>query len=669
MGLVLEGDGLGDLDRLRDREWLETNGIGGYASSTLANLNTRRYHGLLIAATRPPAGRVLMLAKLDETLWLDGRRHELGGNAYPGTVHPQGWRLLDAFALNPFPTFVYRAGPVQLRKTVAAIHGENTTVVAYTLEEAPGPVTLELLPLVAGRDHHSLGHANPRIAVDPELGPGTFAVRPYPETPVLHIRIPGAVFEPDQNWYYQLEYARERERGYDFREDLFCHGRFRLTLTPGKPVAVAISDRPLTTDAGARALERERQRRRTLRLGVADTPEWIQTLATAADQFRAHRGAAGRTVIAGYPWFCDWGRDTMISLPGLYLTTGRHEEAKAVLRTFMDHVDAGMIPNRFPDGPGSPAYNTADATLWFFVAAYKYWLVSADLPFLRSELYPLLQTVLDWHDRGTRHGIRVAADGLLEAGTPDSQLTWMDAKIAAGPVTPRPGKPVEVNALWYNALTIVGALATALGRQRQAVLHHERAARVKRRFAAAFWNPARNCLFDVVTDNHADAALRPNQVMALGLPFPVLEGPKAAAVLRVVEDELLTPFGLRTLARADSGYSPACSGNGETRDRAYHQGTVWAWLLGPYLTAAARQFGPAGARQRSGPLLAQLGTHLETAGIGSVSEIFDGDPPHAARGCIAQAWSVAEILRACCEDLELFAAQPAAAAERKDGTA
>ncbi len=642
------------LDALRSREWLETNGVGGWASSTLAGINTRRYHGLLVAATKPPTGRMVLLSKLEETISEGDSSVSLSANDYPGAVHPRGFELLQSCTHLPFPVFVYEAFGHQIRKTICAVHGENTTIIVYEVlsGSASGPLTLELRPLVAGRDYHSLTHANSSINPDPKWDSprGVLQYSIYSGLPDLFIAINGAEFHRDPAWYYRFHYAVEAERGLDCEEDLFCPGVFRMVLTPGSPIAVVAStERPAGRDPFA-LLESERNRRAMLCGVSSGAPAWIDELHLAADKFVVARGKGLQTVIAGYPWFTDWGRDTMIALPGLCLATGKLQEARGIFRAFAANVSEGMIPNRFPDDGGGAEYNTVDATLWFFVALWKYFERSEDLNFIREEMYPVLKEICAWHFRGTRYDIRSDTDGLLFCGMPGVQLTWMDAKIGDWVVTPRMGKPVEISALWYNALMVMGEFAARIGKQNEAQTYRDRARHTKNRFEPAFWNHDRGCLFDVIDGEVVDPAIRPNQLFALSLPFPLLSDDGARSVLEVVERELLTPVGLRSLARGEPGYSARYEGNAAQRDAAYHQGTVWSYLIGPYITALVRYRGEAG-RVEGMHILDGLVEHLSEAGLGMISEIFDAEAPHTPRGCFAQAWSVGEVLRTYYEDL------------------
>lgn len=649
MSIVLDRQITGVVEEAFRREWIETNGVGGWASSTVAGAHTRRYHGLLVAATRPPVGRVVLLSKLDETVEIGGRRFELGCNQFPSATHPEGYRYLASFSRDLFPVFEYEVMGTRLRKTVAAVHEENTVVIMYEVVEADEDFVLELRPFVAGRDYHSLGRENRRMRREGTFRNGVFEVQPYDKSPTLYLSVPGSQFEPGPEWYLHFEYGVERYRGMDPNEDLFTHGVFRVPLHRGSRLGVIASTKePSRWDAG-RIFEAERERREALCTGVGAKNAFCRALVLAGDQFIVRRDRDLRTIIAGYHWFSDWGRDTMIALPGLCLVTGRFDDAKKILRAFAQSVSQGMLPNRFPDKGEEPVYNTVDATLWFFVAIYKYMQATGDEEFVCSELIPVLHNIIDWHDKGTRYGIQVDEDGLLKAGAPGTQLTWMDAKVFDWVVTPREGKAVEVNALWYNALVIFSELLKVAGKETEARELTQRARVVLKRFVQVFWNAGDGCLYDYVDGDTSNGAIRPNQIFALSLPFPLLSGRKARQVLKVVEDQLLTPFGLRSLAPGSRDYRPRYGGDQLSRDGAYHQGTVWSWLMGPYITALVRVRGP-GARKTARELIAGFEPHLEKAGVGTISEIFDAEPPHAPRGCIAQAWGVAEILRAYTED-------------------
>ncbi|MGD0437971.1 MAG: amylo-alpha-1,6-glucosidase [Bryobacteraceae bacterium] len=643
-----------NLAEASSREWLETNDIGGFASSSIIGLNTRRYHALLDAAIHPPVGRFVLLSKVEETLVLNGQRFDLGANQYTGTTYPQGYLLLDSFRLDPFPVFTYRVQDIAIEKSVFLVQGENTVVIRYKLlgDLASRSCELEVRPLIAFRDYHSTTHANDGIRRDVDQSPGMATVTPYPGLPSLHFAHDAESVDPSGFWFYNFEYEIERERGLDFIEDLYSPFllRFNLARNPAGSVIASTASHEISE---ALPLQNQETQRRAKVAGAAPAGDaFARLLTAAADQFLVARGAQ-KTVIAGYPWFGDWGRDTMISLPGLTLVTGRFEDARNLLRAFARSIDQGMLPNRFLEVGEAPEYNTVDATLWMFHAVSELLHYSRDYDFVRSEMYAPLADIIAWHERGTRYGIHAESDGLLHAGEPGVQLTWMDSKIGDWVVTPRTGKPVEIQALWYNALRVMEHLAREFGDGEKSKHYAEIADRARSRFAQLFWNQADGGLFDCVTNGQGDRSIRPNQIFAVSLPYPLLSDDQALRVVEVVEKELLTPYGLRSLSPRDPAYKPHYGGNGFSRDSAYHQGTVWPWLIGPFLTAYVKVHGGSEqARRRADEFLNPLRDHMSQAGLGHISEVFDADPPHHPGGCFAQAWNVAEILRAYMEDVK-----------------
>ncbi len=641
-----------DLNASARREWLETNGLGGFASSTVSSINTRRYHGLLVAATKPPVGRMVLLSKLEETLIIDGRHHELSANRYPGVVHPQGYQYLKEFRQDPFPVFVYQVEDVELEKSIFMVHGENTTVVQYAVRGASSvKCSLELRPLIAFRDYHNTTHANEALNSAYEATPGSVKFTPYPSLPALCLAHDDAEIRPAGDWYRSFEYDLERERGLDFQEDLFnpCVLVFDLNRND-RPALIASTE--ARSSSTADSLRRhEIDRRQALYESAPVDDGFVRSLVVAADQFIVQRGTES-TLIAGYHWFSDWGRDTMIALPGLALATNRRDVAHSILVAFAKHVDRGMLPNRFPDAGEEPEYNTVDATLWFFEAVRALVEKTGDYEFVRDGLYPVLADIISWHERGTRYGIRVDSDGLLCAGEPGVQLTWMDAKIGDWVVTPRHGKPVEIQALWHNALRVMERLAEKYGYDADHARYAEMAERAKRAFAPLFWNERRGCLFDVVDGGHRDGAIRPNQIFAVSLTHQLLSPEQAHSVVNVVQQQLLTPYGLRSLAPNDPAYRGRYQGDPYSRDSAYHQGTVWPWLLGPFLRSYLRVNNHSQtAKSQAKRWLADLKGYLESEGVGQIPEVFDGDAPYRAAGCMAQAWSIAELLDTCVDDI------------------
>jgi predicted glycogen debranching enzyme len=601
-----------NLDASLSREWLETNGLGGYASSTVSSANTRRYHGLLVAATKPPVGRMVLLSKLEESIAFPDGPVELSCNLFPDAVHPAGYRYLEEFRLDPWPVWRWNIDSVRLEKSVCLLHGRNAVVVEYRLL-AGGTVPLDVRPLITARDYHSLGHAGPQ-----------------PPQPNLHFLHPGAQLTPTGDWYYRFEYPHEQERGLDYEEDLYQPFVLRFPLTTGSPVHIVAATEPCEAWDTNALLEQERSRR------LPSSTAFEPALRRAAEQFTASRGNT-TTLIAGYHWFTDWGRDTMISLPGLTLANGQPEFARSILETFLPTLNQGVIPNRFPDFGEEPEYNSSDASLQFVAAIQFYLNLSDDIGFVGGRCYPALKEIVEWRERGTFYNIHMdAADGLLSGGAPGAQLTWMDAKVNGRVITERSGKPVEIQALWYNTLRFTASVALRVNDQPFAQHCEGLAAQCLASFNTKFWNESAGCLYDVIDGDQRDASIRPNQLAALAIRM--VEGERAARALEVVRRELLTPYGLRTLSPRDPRYHGRYEGNQESRDEAYHQGTVWPWLLGPYARALFAVHG------KTPDLLAPFSEHLLEAGLGQISEIFDGDPPHAPRGCIAQAWSVAQLL-------------------------
>ncbi len=639
------------LESALKREWLETNGLGGFASSTIAGINTRRYHGLLVAATKPPVGRCLLLSKLEDTIVVDGERWNLSANCYPGVVHPQGYRYLKEFRLDPFPVFIYQAAGLEIEKRLFLVHGENTTVVEYKLCGVARRCILEIRPLIAFRDYHSTTHQNDALNPTVEIRPGLASVMPYDSLPRLYFAHDAVELETTGHWYFNFEYGEERDRGLDYQEDLFNPFLVRFELGRHGSAAL-IASTEIRDISQAPALRNAEIHRRADVVAAAPCDHAVvRALVAAADQLIVDRGEL-KTVIAGYHWFGDWGRDTMIALPGLTLSAGRPEAAQSILLAFANSVNRGMLPNRFPEAGEAPEYNSVDAALWFFEAIRALVKYTGNAAFVRDNLYQKMKEIVEWHLRGTRYGIRVDSDGLLACGEPGVQLTWMDSKVGDRVVTPRYGKPVEIQALWYNALCTMEELSRTFGEGEKETFFGELAAHAQRSFNRLFWNEQTGCLYDVVDGDSRDSSIRPNQVFAVSLAHAILSEDRWRPVLDVVRRELFVPLGLRSLSPGDPRYCPRYTGGIAERDSAYHQGTVWTWLIGPFITAYVKVNGRSPeARVQAKQWLEGFGTHLSTAGLGQISEIVDADAPHQPRGCIAQAWSVAELLRAAAEDI------------------
>ncbi len=639
-----------DLNELLSKEWLLTNRLGSYASSTVVGCNTRRYHGLLVAATTPPVGRRVTLSTLMEHLTVDDVVHELATNEFQGSFSPEGFRTLVEYRDGPAPTFVYRCGPAELTKEIVLADSANAVAVRYTLRGARG--RLRVWPFAALRDFHHLRkvHEPHQMTFDSVENGVRIEDRRESGHP-LYILCRDGAFEAKPQWWYRFLYRVDLSRGQDGQEDLYSPGSFVVDLPDGASCQfTAVLDEPFPLGFET-TVERRRERLSSLAASVGpDADVFDRRLALATDAYYVHRAfpgsASSGTIVAGYHWFADWGRDAFIALPGILLSTQRHEQARDVFRTFALHVADGMIPNRFDDYANSAHYNSIDASLWFILAADRYVRATNDRAFWGEVLRGPCETILRYYREGTRFDIRADSDMLLTGGSHLTQLTWMDAKLGEEVVTPREGKAVEINALWYCAHRI---LAEQLGQSDPAGAREYAAlaAVIGAAFEGAFWNEPFQWCNDCISSAGPDATLRPNQIFAVSLPYSPLREERQRRVVAVIQDLLLTPMGLRTLSPDDPRYRRRCAGSWESRDRAYHQGTVWAWLIGPFIEAYLKvehNRPPAVAQAKA--WLAGFEEHLREAGIGHISEIFDGDSPHTPRGCIAQAWSVGEVLRA-----------------------
>ncbi|GCE20418.1 amylo-alpha-1,6-glucosidase [Dictyobacter kobayashii] len=684
-----------DLQSGLDHEWLVTNGLGGYAAGSLVGATTRCYHGLLVAALQPPVKRTVLVAKLDEVVTLHtGEKIELGVNEYVrGTIAPEGYKLLQSVSLDGDIACFYYAltETLTLEKRIWMEYGQNTTYVQYILRgafdeagektgdgEDPTVLTLDVAPFCLSRDYHAVtaGATDWRFLVEDQGH--RCRIRAYEGAPAYHIIAdPTATFSPAGLWYWHIWHRRDHERGLPDQEDVYQPGTFRLSLVPGMRTTLVLAAEtetacswgyggPRHEELVAQALMRHRRRVQQI-LTVAERsidnlPErdpLFARLVLAADQFIVARpdyshpttepqevrmSPDRKTIIAGYPWFTDWGRDSMISLPGLLLCTGRYSEARGLLKAFVSFAHNGLIPNRFPDDGCEPAYNTVDATLWMFRALDYYFTTTGDWSLIK-ELFPALCEIIQWHVTGTDYGIKMdASDGLLQAGEPGVQLTWMDAKVGDWVVTPRFGKPVEINALWYYALTAMETWAVRLSTD--AAQYGQLRALVRQHFAARFWYAEGGYLYDVVdvegVAGRNDASLRPNQLFAAALTHELLSEQQVASMLQQVTEHLLTPAGLRSLSPDDPAYQSRFSGDQKQRDSAYHQGAVWQWLIGPYVDVHLRVHNDPAALL---PLLQPFAQQLWSTCLGTISELAEPEPPFINGGCFAQAWSVAEILR------------------------
>ena len=638
----------GNWDGASSYEWLVTNGLGGYACGTVALANTRRYHGFLMASLSPPVQRTLLVAKIDLSVEYLGVKTDLTANEFAGgTVSPQGFVHLESFAvLDGIPTWRFGVADALLELRIFMAQGANTSYLRLELLRSTAPLRVVLKPYVAYRDFHSQSHGAQPFEL--ESSADQCRIQASPTARPYRLLVTSGQFTPAPEWYWNFWHREEAQRGLDASEDLFFPGRFSAELQPRQPMFLIATAESAAPAAGADVAKTIQDDSKILAARLPrNAPAWIRNLARATDQFIVRRGDAGAataSIIAGYPWFADWGRDTMISLPGLATALGRYDIAANILRTYAEFVDRGMLPNRFPDGGEAPEYNTADATLWMFHALEDY-LQAKPHPELLGQLFPTLVSIIHAHVDGTRYGIHVdEKDALLHVGEAGTQVTWMDAKQGEQVFTPRIGKPVEINALWLNALNVMVRAAGRVHNSNEKRFCESLLERGSRSFAR-FWNEDRHCLYDVIDvdgTTACDDKIRPNQILAVSLPYCALPPAQMRAVVERCGQDLLSSYGLRSLSDKDPGYLGTYTGDPWHRDAAYHMGTVWAWLLGPFARAHFRVYGDARLAQS---LLEPIAQHLNAACLGTVSEIFDGDAPHSAKGCFAQAWSVAEILR------------------------
>ncbi|MDD4495580.1 MAG: amylo-alpha-1,6-glucosidase [Eubacteriales bacterium] len=666
-------------DRAIEKEWLITNGIGGFASSTVSGANARRYHGLLIAAIRPPTERHLVLSKLDESFSFCGEWQTSAyclGSFKCGVYLQEGYNYLESFSIDPLPTYHFRIRDIFIEKKICMVYGENTTVVLYNIKGGKKTAQMRIAPLVNFRDYHSCSKKS-SMRFSAESEENRVSIRPFDLDKRITLELialnedgigkkgisAGFRMQRD-NWFIDMEYPIEKQRGLDCFEDHYIPGYYEIKIEPETEesfaVVTSIEDGRCSKDV--RDIIREEELR--LRKLSDDSPiddEFAKRLFRAADAFIVNRESTGsKTIIAGYPWFTDWGRDTMISLPGLTLATGRHSIAKEILGTFSEYIKDGLIPNLFPDAAKAPAYNSADASLWYFEAVWKYVESSGDYEYVNEKIYPGLKEILKAYIYGTHFGIFMDDDCLIHAGSEKVQITWMDAMAGDKVFTPRNGKAVEINALWYNALKIASSLAAEFGSisdgkvsngllnqyLSESKFYNSLAEKVKAAFNKTFWNEELKCLYDVVGESGRDASIRPNQVIALSLTHTMPDRERAGQIIEILWDKLYTTFGLRTLSPDSPDYRGTYSGGPYRRDEAYHQGTVWPWLTGQFIEAYLRfNDYSAASRKAARFLLEPFKAHLDESCIGSISEIFDGNDPMLPKGCFAQAWSVAEILR------------------------
>lgn len=643
-----------NFDRGTERQWILTNGIGGYSSSTIIGANIRKYHGLLVACLRPPVDRRYVLAKYVENIKIDDREYTLSSDEAKSGVVNEGFKHQQKFEMNYLPKFTYAIEDVVIEKTVSMVYGENTTVVVYKIINGQSKTSISLKPLINYRDHHGNTAAQSLDFSKKITKNGVEIYVNESADSVINIKSDISDYvDGTDDWIKDIFFRNEKERGLDDFDSDYVPGQFYLEIKPReeKVVTIIASTNNLSSydfsknDLGYKLIEKEEKRLNKLVKKAGFKDDFANRLVIAADNFIVNRESTNsKTVIAGYPWFTDWGRDTMIALPGLTLCTNRFDDAKDILYTFSKYLKNGLIPNCFPDEGQDPMYNTVDAPMWYFIAVHSYLKYTEDYDFIEKTIYPVLEEIANAYMNGTDNNTYMDSDGLIWAGTEGTQLTWMDVKIDGWVATPRHGKAVEINALWYNALNIMIELGKKFGKD--TTKYKKISSKVKKSFVEQFWNENTNSLYDVINENGKSELIRPNQIIAISLPYDIINKKMSTGVLDIVYKELYATYGLRSLARNEENYVGIYDGDVHKRDAAYHNGTVWGWLIGPFITAYSKVYGDSKSGQSSvEKFITPFIDHIKFDCINSIAEIFDGDEPIYPRGCFAQAWSVSEVLR------------------------
>ena len=630
-----------------ENEWLETDGLGAFASGTSSGARTRRYHNVLMIAKNPPSERVILVNGFDAWVEAPHGTFPISTQAYRNNTYwPEGFLLRRSFGSSPWPTWVYDLGEsLQIKQELFVPDGTQGTAIRWQVIGSAAGVKLHVKPFLSARDYHSMHHENDDMNLETRTQNGALIWQPYSDSPEISAESTGE-FESNPEWFRSFHYEKEDQRGLDTMEDLGCPGEFHFELDKSEAILLLGAEQPMSTQINSAGSPAERVFE-IVHDKELDRREKISRVERSAQQYIVKR-QDGKTIIAGYPWFTDWGRDTFIAIRGLCLARDDHQTARSILVSWADTVSEGMIPNRFPDHGEAPEYNSVDASLWYIIAIYEYWELLERLGIKKdaedtSKLESAIEAILEGYSNGTRHRIGKDEDGLIAAGEEGVQLTWMDAKVGDWVVTPRIGKPVEIQCMWINALWIAAKFSPAWKTQLE---------RAEQSFKEKFWNEETSCLYDIVDDNHiagqTDASIRPNQIMAVGgLPYSVVDGEQAKAILATVESKLLTPLGLRSLGPDDPEYKAVYTGGVLERDGAYHQGTVWPWLIGPFVEA---WFNVNGKNKKTADeaktrFLYPLAAHLEKSGLGHISEIADASSPFHPRGCPFQAWSLSEFIR------------------------
>ncbi len=665
---------LSNFKDLIKKEWLITNGIGGYASSTVLGINTRKYHGLLVAALNPPGDRMVCLSKLDEDLSFGDGTFRLGSNEFNDTIYPQGYKLIKQFSISPFPTYTYSLNTLEVNKTIFMPKLKNAVCALYKISnQSKLDAKLAIYPMVNCRYYHNI--------TDQQKAPLHFTQQQsskeveltFPEqNATITCRTTSGVFKEKGNWVDRLLYRDEEFRGESSNDDCYQPGTFEVTVPAESESTFALTtaasrdaqeNRLIIDSIGSQmdqtmeAYNHELAHLSSLLMDFyqlqTEVPmtDWLNWILQAADAFIVQNSQRRKSIIAGYHWFEPWGRDTFISLPGLMLVTGRYSDAEDIFSNFIQYCSDGLIPNYITDKSAQPSYNTVDGTLWYINAVLQYIKYTRNYDYIKQNLWEALKSIIANHEKGTLFNIHLDTDSLLAHG---SRLTWMDAYVDGEDVTPRKGKAVEIQALWYNALKTMQLLASEFEENDLATHYADIAEKASISFNQKFWNSNKACLYDVIDTSGADATIRPNQILAVSLDYCMLDQLKGKHVVDLVNSELVTPYGLRTLSLDDPKFVGKCEGNRRSRDTAYHNGTIWPWLLGPFITAYLKIYGADSEPHKlalQNFVLPLLGQTIHHGCLGSINEIFDCDPPNEPRGCVAQAWSVAELLRAYVEDV------------------
>ncbi len=643
-----------DLEKALTLEWLDTNGLGSYASSTILSCNTRKYHGLLVANLRAPKGRHVLLSWIEDAVVADGKGLFLSCCQFPGFFFPQEKHFLNEFHLDSSPQFIYEADGIRIRKTIMMIHKEDRVLIRYDVERCQSPSLLHLRPFVAFRNYHALTKENSSLQAEAYKIEKGFKLHPYDGMPpiVFQTNVEAKIF-PSPVWYNNFEYEREKDRGFDWREDLFCPGMLEIPIEKGSAVIISaatdVSREKLEviweTETARRAKEASRDGEAAEKFENEEDRIHVRNLITSGRQFIINSPSGRPTVIAGYHWFGDWGRDTLISLPGLTFLSGRSEEGMAILDSMSTFEKNGILPNYFSDDETENAYNTVDTSLWYFWSIQQMLKYGGEITFIKSRMWPVMKRILKGYMDGTAFDIYMGENGLLHAGDKGTHITWMDATVKGTPVTARWGYPVEINALWYNAICFAHELGQLFDDSEFSF--QDLISRIRKSFVDIFWIEGEDYLGDVFRDGSLDRAVRPNQILAVSLPYSPLDAAKWMGVVEKVKKHLLTPVGLRTLSPEDESYKGRYEGDGLTRDAAYHQGTVWPWLIAHFGEAYIKAAHDKAAAKAFllNYIRTFLRSHMPEAGVGCISEIFDGDLPHRPNGCISQAWSVAGLIR------------------------